>query len=129
MRISDWSSDVCSSDLGRPPAARWRALTPTPACAVHSARWRASCPIFWASAATCWATPSAPALRLASSRVRYSAPGSDGGGASNSAGSKGPGIGGATLQGPDPHRLLGLTTHDTAHHVLAVGSPLRVFHC
>src|SRR3546814_1307184 len=24
MRISDWSSDVCSSDLHRPRAARWR---------------------------------------------------------------------------------------------------------
>src|SRR3546814_19942536 len=24
MRISDWSSDVCSSDLGRPAGDRWR---------------------------------------------------------------------------------------------------------
>src|SRR3546814_18689926 len=86
------------------PAARWRALTPTPACAVHSARWRASCSIFWASAATCWATPSAPALRMASSRVRQSAPGSVGGGASKSAGTKGSGIGRAQLEEPTNRR-------------------------
>src|SRR3546814_19457456 len=28
MRISDWSSDVCSSDLSRSGDARWQDLTP-----------------------------------------------------------------------------------------------------
>src|SRR3546814_3547676 len=79
-----------------------------PICAVHSARWRASCSILWGSAATCWATPSAPALRMASSRVREAVPGSEGGGASNSAGSKGSGSGGATLEGPVLERLASL---------------------
>src|SRR3546814_10216796 len=65
---------------------------------------------------------------MASSRVRYAAPGSDGGGASNSAGSKGSGIGGATLEGPALERLPVLIAADPAHQVIEVGFPCGVFH-
>src|SRR3546814_6312911 len=65
---------------------------------------------------------------MASSRVRYAAPGSDGGGASNSAGSKGSGIGGATLEGPALVRLPVLIAADPAHQVTEVGFPCGVYH-
>src|SRR3546814_18234145 len=50
------------------------------------------------------------------------------GGASNSAGSKGSGIGGATLEGPALERLPVLIAADPAHQVLEVGFPCGVFH-
>src|SRR3546814_7277662 len=65
---------------------------------------------------------------MASSRVRLSVPGSEGGGASNSAGSKGSGIGGATLEGPVLERLAVLIAADPAHQVIEVGFPCGVFH-
>src|SRR3546814_14261536 len=48
--------------------------------------------------------------------------------ASNSAGSKGSGIGGATLEGPALERLPVLIAADSAHQVLEVGFPCGVFH-
>src|SRR3546814_20373478 len=53
MRISDWSSDVCSSDLGKPwtrcRASAWPRSTPGWAsCAGDAARFPAkSCPRAW----------------------------------------------------------------------------------
>src|SRR3546814_7007933 len=41
MRISDWSSDVCSSDLSDPLASAGRALTRHPRCKT-AARWHES---------------------------------------------------------------------------------------
>src|SRR3546814_1389658 len=49
-------------------------------------------------------------------------------GASNSAGSKGSGIGGATLEGPVLERLAVLIAADPAHQVIEVGFPCGVFH-
>src|SRR3546814_171857 len=39
MRISDWSSDVCSSDLWSPTTAARRSASPTRSCSCIAARW------------------------------------------------------------------------------------------
>src|SRR3546814_8334896 len=72
LRISDWSSDVCSSDLERPCAVRRRPscpdrfgggqMTAIPACAVYAAAALAEiagCFAVWA-----WMRPGASALWL-----------------------------------------------------------------
>src|SRR3546814_10072829 len=64
MRISDWSSDVCSSDLGRPPersGGRFLAIARS-ACAPD--RWEVcahevGCSVGLARSARCAAGPSA----------------------------------------------------------------------
>src|SRR3546814_4133287 len=35
MRISDWSSDVCSSDLNKPPTHALRPVIPSNACTLR----------------------------------------------------------------------------------------------
>src|SRR3546814_2833444 len=56
MRISDWSSDVCSSDLGPPPASGGAAMTP-----VRKKR------LYWILALVCGASA---AVALALSALR-----------------------------------------------------------
>src|SRR3546814_3872893 len=41
MRISDWSSDVCSSDRGSFPTGKDQSVSPSPACGVKACCLRA----------------------------------------------------------------------------------------
>src|SRR3546814_2577094 len=50
LRISDWSSDVCSSDLGRPPRSRRARVRPRTTAPDRPAPWLASVPEFPPSA-------------------------------------------------------------------------------
>src|SRR3546814_425020 len=81
MRISDWSSDVCSSDLTRTPSpARWRPGRSPGRASTSSSRSRRSIPSFCASTTWCccrtWARPpsraASPWARRSSSRSKPS---------------------------------------------------------
>src|SRR3546814_8499711 len=45
LRISDWSSDVCSSDLGVGPDARLHAKTATIARSLERSAWHSGFPV------------------------------------------------------------------------------------
>src|SRR3546814_8391607 len=57
MRISDWSSDVCSSDLVRPRGRRRPRRSPGPDARAACPRWPGSAPRRWCC---WWSTPSFP---------------------------------------------------------------------
>src|SRR3546814_7796041 len=69
MRISDWSSDVCSSDLRRPPprsirdsdSRRW-SRSASPRCCSAS--------ISWSVITTCWASATCSAAARPAARLQ-----------------------------------------------------------
>src|SRR3546814_9216225 len=56
MRISDWSSDVCSSDLSLCPAAGWRCAVET-ARAVGAVAGSSRCAVVWAGVRSAQVAP------------------------------------------------------------------------
>src|SRR3546814_15709288 len=74
VRISDWSSDVCSSDLNRTGALTWLRMSKLPAQARkarHAAGVRWKCPPSWTLGSSGLATSSIEA-RTTNSRSRPS---------------------------------------------------------